>query len=58
MVVYQGIVKVGLLATRFNVSVNYLSSSVIPLVCERNPQIQYRNGDLFTIVSSVNRDKT
>ena len=48
---FHGIMKVGLLATRFNVPVNFLQSSVIPLICERSPDIQFKNGDLFTTVS-------
>ena len=62
MIVSKGIIQVGLLATKLNVPLSYLSDpfafiipvagSVIPIVCERNTTVQQKNGDLFTIVPS------
>ena len=62
MIVSKGIIQVGLLATKLNVPLSYLSNasvpvisvagSVVPIVCEKNSTIQQKNGDLFTIVGS------
>ncbi|KNB42560.1 E3 UFM1-protein ligase 1 [Blastocystis sp. subtype 4] len=46
----KGIIKIGLLATKFNLPVSYLTTTVIPLICEQNPSICSKNGDLYTIV--------
>ena len=61
MIVSKGVIQVGLLATKLNVPLSYLSrvlvsvipvaGSVIPMICEKNSTIQQKSGDLFTIVA-------
>ena len=57
----KGIMKIGLIATRFNVPVSYLrtkfiflfqsiESEVIPRIIKTDSTVQSKNGDLFTQV--------
>ena len=62
MVSSKGLIKVGVIATRFNTPISYLStclhmwsfvaSIVLPLVCRQNANIQLKGGELYTIVST------
>lgn len=63
MIVSKGVIQVGLLATKLNVPLSYLSrvlvsvipvaGSVIPMICEKNSTIQQKSGDLFTNRCSI-----
>ncbi|KAK8826788.1 hypothetical protein WA556_004377 [Blastocystis sp. ATCC 50177/Nand II] len=45
----SGLIKAGLLSTRFNLPMSYMTNTVIPGMCSISSSIQAKNGELFTV---------